>query len=269
MCVTGTDTSAVWRGSTALLAGVRRLTRARRRAPPTPRRSSARSPRELLSDPGRARRCTSTISRRPAASEDLVAVYMFEGNGRLSYLQPRAERPPGVSWVASTGRSFLAADADELDGQRSPPGRHRRDQLRAAAAAVRARRGRGGGGARAPPRSSVFSPDAVELAGDARRPGRHRARARARARRGGHRPGDRLHEPSRDAPAPGRGDRPRHAHRRPAVVPADRPRRLQARQRPPRPPGRRRAAARASSRRSWASSARSTASPATAATSSS
>ena len=69
----------------------------------------------------------------------------------------------------------------------------------------------------------------------ARRPGRDGARAGARARRGGHRPGDRLHEPPRDAPAPGRGDRPRDAHRQPAVVSADRPRRLQARQRPPRP----------------------------------
>src|SRR5438105_103403 len=27
---------------------------------------------------------------------------------------PRAERPPGVSWVARTGRSFLAAASDEL-----------------------------------------------------------------------------------------------------------------------------------------------------------
>ncbi len=47
-------------------------------------------------------------------TEDLVAVYMFEGNGRLSYLQPRAERPPGVSWVASSHRSFLAADGEEI-----------------------------------------------------------------------------------------------------------------------------------------------------------
>ena len=46
--------------------------------------------------------------------EDLVAVYMFEGHGRISYLLPPAERAPGVSWVAATGRSFLAADRDEL-----------------------------------------------------------------------------------------------------------------------------------------------------------
>jgi diguanylate cyclase (GGDEF)-like protein len=46
--------------------------------------------------------------------EDLVAVYLFEGDGRLSYLLPRSERPPGVSWVAGTRRSFLVAAEDEL-----------------------------------------------------------------------------------------------------------------------------------------------------------
>jgi diguanylate cyclase (GGDEF)-like protein len=39
---------------------------------------------------------------------------MFEGDGRLSYMLPRAERAPGVSWVASSGRSVLIADAEEL-----------------------------------------------------------------------------------------------------------------------------------------------------------
>ena len=39
---------------------------------------------------------------------------MFNGDGRLSYLLPRAERPPGVSWVANTGRSVLIGDAREL-----------------------------------------------------------------------------------------------------------------------------------------------------------
>jgi diguanylate cyclase (GGDEF)-like protein len=47
--------------------------------------------------------------------EDLVAVYVLGGDGRLSYLQPREERPPGVSWVASSGRSFLAVGSRELD----------------------------------------------------------------------------------------------------------------------------------------------------------
>ena len=48
--------------------------------------------------------------------DDLVAVYMFDAHGRISYLQPPAERAPGVSWVAATGRSFLATDVDELAG---------------------------------------------------------------------------------------------------------------------------------------------------------
>jgi diguanylate cyclase (GGDEF)-like protein len=46
--------------------------------------------------------------------DELVVVYMLEGDGRLSYLQPREERPPGVSWVATTGRSFLAVGPREL-----------------------------------------------------------------------------------------------------------------------------------------------------------
>ena len=59
-------------------------------------------------------------------AEELVAVYMFEGDGRLSYLLPRAERPPGVSWVASTGRSVLIADAARARRERAAAGRHRR-----------------------------------------------------------------------------------------------------------------------------------------------
>jgi diguanylate cyclase (GGDEF)-like protein len=46
--------------------------------------------------------------------QELVVVYMRDGAGRLSYLLPREERPPGVGWVANTRRSFLAADAAEL-----------------------------------------------------------------------------------------------------------------------------------------------------------
>jgi diguanylate cyclase (GGDEF)-like protein len=45
---------------------------------------------------------------------DLVVVYLFGGEGRLSYGCPRAERPAAVSWVASTGRSFLAAGERQL-----------------------------------------------------------------------------------------------------------------------------------------------------------
>jgi diguanylate cyclase (GGDEF)-like protein len=47
--------------------------------------------------------------------DEPVVTYMFEGHGRVSYLVPRAERSPGVSWVASTGRSCLIADGRELE----------------------------------------------------------------------------------------------------------------------------------------------------------
>jgi diguanylate cyclase (GGDEF)-like protein len=45
---------------------------------------------------------------------ELVVIYLFDGDGRLSYLMPRSEQAPGVSWVASTGRSFLACNQREL-----------------------------------------------------------------------------------------------------------------------------------------------------------
>jgi diguanylate cyclase (GGDEF)-like protein len=48
------------------------------------------------------------------AHSELVVVYMFDGDGRLSYLVPHGERAPGVSWVASTGRSFQASSEREL-----------------------------------------------------------------------------------------------------------------------------------------------------------
>ena len=43
-----------------------------------------------------------------------VVAYLFGGEGRLSYVAPRAERPPGVAWVASTGQHVLAVGAREL-----------------------------------------------------------------------------------------------------------------------------------------------------------
>lgn len=49
-----------------------------------------------------------------AEGRELVAVYLFEGQGRLSYLTAPGERPAAVSWVASTGRSFLALSEREL-----------------------------------------------------------------------------------------------------------------------------------------------------------
>jgi diguanylate cyclase (GGDEF)-like protein len=47
-------------------------------------------------------------------ASDPVAVYLFEGESRLGYAIPRAERPPGVAWVASTAQSVLLSGAREL-----------------------------------------------------------------------------------------------------------------------------------------------------------
>jgi diguanylate cyclase (GGDEF)-like protein len=110
--VIGTDTSTPPGGAESVLAGVRRLTLLADSA------SNAEViyrelARELLVTPG-AEEVHVHHRGEPGAEEELVSVYMFEGNGRLSYLLPRNERPPGVSWVASTGRSFLAASDREL-----------------------------------------------------------------------------------------------------------------------------------------------------------
>jgi len=109
--VPGTDTSAL--GDKGGLAGVRRLSVLADGAGDSNAIFRALA-RELLSNPGAQEVHVHRLAPSDGG-EDMVAVYMFEGDGRLSYLQPRAERPPGVNWVASTGRSFLAADADELN----------------------------------------------------------------------------------------------------------------------------------------------------------
>jgi diguanylate cyclase (GGDEF)-like protein len=109
----GTDTSKLTAGGDALLAGVRRLAGLADSADDSEAifRTLAR---ELLAMPG-AEEVHIHHLREPGGGErELTDVYLFEGEGRLSYLTPRGERPPGVSWVASTGRSFLAADAREL-----------------------------------------------------------------------------------------------------------------------------------------------------------
>jgi diguanylate cyclase (GGDEF)-like protein len=96
----------------SVLAGVRRLTLLADGAGDSDTMLRALA-RELLAVPGAEEVHVHHLAQ-PGAVEELVDVYMFEGNGRLSYLLPRGERPPGVSWVASTGRSFLAADDHEL-----------------------------------------------------------------------------------------------------------------------------------------------------------
>jgi diguanylate cyclase (GGDEF)-like protein len=109
--VSGTDTSTSG-GVDRLLAGIRRLSVLADEASDAEAiyRSLAR---ELLAVPGAEE---VHVHHLAAAGEEdeLVAVYLFAGEARLSYLVPRAERPPGVSWVASTGQSFLAAASDEF-----------------------------------------------------------------------------------------------------------------------------------------------------------
>ncbi|MBA3809433.1 MAG: GGDEF domain-containing protein [Solirubrobacterales bacterium] len=110
--VSGTDTSAVDVGVDRLLAGIRRLTALADSASDAETIFRAMA-RELLSVPG----AEEVHIHHLGSAEDqdeLVTVYMFAGEGRLSYLAPRSERPPGVSWVASTGQSFLAAEAEEF-----------------------------------------------------------------------------------------------------------------------------------------------------------
>jgi diguanylate cyclase (GGDEF)-like protein len=95
-----------------LLAGVRRLTLLADGADGEEEifRGLAR---ELLLAPGADEVHIHRLAR-PPAEEEQVSVYLCEGDGRLSYLSPRSERPAGVSWVASTARPFLAADSREL-----------------------------------------------------------------------------------------------------------------------------------------------------------
>jgi diguanylate cyclase (GGDEF)-like protein len=117
--VAGTDTSKLLVGGNLersvggdpLLAGVRRLTLLADSAEDAEAifRSLAR---ELLTMPGAEE--VHVHHLHESGEREPTDIYLFEGEGRVSYLTPRAERPPGVSWVKSTGRSFLAADAQEL-----------------------------------------------------------------------------------------------------------------------------------------------------------
>ncbi len=110
--VTGTDTSSTSdRGVDSVLAGVRRLTLLADGARDADAVLRALA-RELLSSLGAEEVHVHHLGE--GESEELVAVYMFDGDGKLSYLLPSTERPPGVSWVANTGRSVLIGDAHEL-----------------------------------------------------------------------------------------------------------------------------------------------------------
>jgi diguanylate cyclase (GGDEF)-like protein len=110
--VTGTDTQAPSAGVAELLGGIRRLALLADETPDSEEIFRALA-RELLSVPG-AEEVQVHHLGAPGSGQDLVAVYLFDADGRLSYLLPSSERPPGVSWVAQTGQSFLAADDREL-----------------------------------------------------------------------------------------------------------------------------------------------------------
>jgi GGDEF domain-containing protein len=68
---------------------------------------------------GAGQRENASVQREDAAGQheerdDLVVVHLLHGQGRLSYLQSPHERPPGVGWAQSSGRSFLAIGPREL-----------------------------------------------------------------------------------------------------------------------------------------------------------
>ncbi|MEA2216168.1 MAG: hypothetical protein QOK19_1729 [Solirubrobacteraceae bacterium] len=108
----GTDTSASSGGIQRVLTGIRRLTALADGSGDSDGIFRALA-RELLEVPGAEEVHVHHLAA-DGVPDDIVDVYLFEGEGRLSYLSPRAERPPGVSWVARTRRSFLAADAEEF-----------------------------------------------------------------------------------------------------------------------------------------------------------
>jgi len=109
--VTGTDTSTSVGGVDGLLAGIRRLTALADEASGEEAIFRALAA-ELLAAPGADE--IQVHHLESSGDEDHVDVYLFDGSARISYLRPRSERPAGISWVAGTRRSFLAAREDEL-----------------------------------------------------------------------------------------------------------------------------------------------------------
>jgi diguanylate cyclase (GGDEF)-like protein len=100
-------------GMDSLLAGVRRLTRLADTAT-APQEVFRALAGELFAELAGVEEVQVHQLAGPGVAEDTVAVYMFDGEGRLSYLRPLGERPAGVAWVASTGQSVLASGAREL-----------------------------------------------------------------------------------------------------------------------------------------------------------
>lgn len=90
--VIGTDTSSSPEVVESVLAGVRRLTLLADGAPDSETILRALA-RELLAAPGAEEVHVHHLAE--SGEEELVDVYMFAGTGRVSYLLPRSERPPG------------------------------------------------------------------------------------------------------------------------------------------------------------------------------
>src|SRR2546429_9978164 len=145
---TGRDTATSQpEGAESVLAGVRRLTLLADGAANSEVIFRALAA-ELLAVPGAEEVHIHHVAG-DGGEEELVVVYMFEANGQLSYLLPRAERPPGVSWVASTRCSMLAADAGEVAA--NVPRLAQAGAAGGGPALAPCQRGGGGGGRWGPP----------------------------------------------------------------------------------------------------------------------
>ncbi len=265
--MSGTDTSTdVLSEAEELFGGIRRLTAIADSAGDHEAIYRALA-RELLASPGGEEVHVHHLAPHADELEELVVVYLYDGEGRLSYLVPRGERAPGVSWVASTHRSFLASRSEEFAA--TVPRLEQTGPVSCALLVPLSDRGEVHAVVILVRRSSgVLATAAVEHAvALVEQAATALALVRARAEAGtdavsgsmNHRAMRRRLQEEIDRALRTGGA---------ALLPADRPRRLQVGQRRPRPPGRRRAAARGRAGARWVSSAPSTASPATAAMSS-
>jgi diguanylate cyclase (GGDEF)-like protein len=109
--VSGEDDSIALDSDGAVLAAVRRLARAGDLAEGE-EAIYATLARELIAVLGAEEVHLHLLD--PHGRCDRVVVHLFDGDARLSYVQPVSERPPGVGWSHASGRSFLAIGAREL-----------------------------------------------------------------------------------------------------------------------------------------------------------
>ena len=176
--VTGTDTSALLRRRDRLLAGIRRLTAL---ADEASRRGDGPARARARAAGGAGRRGGARPPPRPRgrATKSWSPCTCSTATGASATCCRAPSARPGVSWVASTQRSFLAADAAEFAASVPRLTETGAVELRAAAAARRARRGRGRGRARAARRRRSFAPRGGRARDRARRAGGDGARAAA------------------------------------------------------------------------------------------